>query len=107
MRKKVVALVIMAMALCFASAGFSAEPTKSESKPAVVKSGKKSDMTNKVNVNTASAEELKTLQGVGNAMADKIIEHRKSGKIKDAADLMKIKGLKDKFIEKNKDRLMY
>lgn len=107
MRKKVVAMVVLAMALCFASAGFSAEPTKSESKPAVVKSGKKSDMTNKVNVNTAAAEELKTLQGVGDAMAAKIIEHRKSGKIKDSTDLMKIKGLKEKFIEKNKDRLLY
>jgi len=97
---KTVALTIIIMAFAFCAIAAEVKPVKKAS-------GKKSELTNKVNVNTAPEEELKTLQGVGEKKAQSIIEFRKAGKIKDAADLMKIKGIKEKFVEKNKDRLVY
>lgn len=107
----VVSVVILAMVLSanvVIAAGNADSKDEIVEQKAKVKSAKgKSEMTNKVNVNTATKEQLMTLNGVGEAKADAIIEHRKNGKIKDALDLMKIKGIKDKFVEKNKDRLEY
>ncbi len=43
----------------------------------------------KININTASAAELDTLKGIGEARAKKIIEERGKAKFKDFADLVK------------------
>lgn len=43
----------------------------------------------KVNINTATAAELDTLKGVGEARSKKIIEERNKAKFKDFADLVK------------------
>lgn len=45
--------------------------------------------TKKVNINTASASELDTLKGVGEARAKKIIEERAKAKFKNFDDLVK------------------
>lgn len=62
-----------------------------------------------VNVNTADAKTLaKELDGVGDAIAAAIVEERKNGAFKDAADLNKrVKGIGDKTIEKNKANLKF
>lgn len=43
----------------------------------------------KVNINTATAAELDTLKGIGEARSKKIIEERNKAKFKDFADLVK------------------
>lgn len=45
--------------------------------------------TKKVNINTATAAELDTLKGIGEARSKKIIEERGKAKFKDFADLVK------------------
>jgi len=59
----------------------------------------------KVNINTADAEELQTLlNGVGPQKAAAIVEFReKNGLFKTPADLMNVKGIGEKTFEKNKD----
>lgn len=59
-----------------------------------------------ININSASKEELMTLKGVGESRAALIIEYREqSGGFKDIKDIMKIKGIKQKFFDKIKDKI--
>lgn len=56
-----------------------------------------------VNVNTATAEQLALLPGVGPAVAGRIVEHRtKNGNFKSIEDLMLVKGIGEKSFEKMK-----
>ncbi|RLV59321.1 helix-hairpin-helix domain-containing protein [Parashewanella curva] len=60
-----------------------------------------------ININTASAEQLQTLKGIGAKKAAAIVKYReKNGKFKSVADLKKIKGIGSKFIAKNKKVLV-
>ena len=62
--------------------------------------------TEKVNLNTATVEQLKSLPGIGPAMAKLIIEHRtKAGKFTRIEEIMNIKGIGEKKFQKIKDRL--
>ncbi len=58
-----------------------------------------------VNLNTATAEELTTLKGIGAGTAAKIIEYRKEHGFKDAREIMNIKGIGQKKYDKIKDEL--
>ena len=59
-----------------------------------------------ININTASKEELMQLNGVGEAKALLIINYREAnGGFKNITDLMKIKGIKQKFFDKIKDNI--
>jgi competence protein ComEA len=67
----------------------------------------KAPSTEKVNLNSASAEQLQTLPGVGPAMAKKILELRaKNGKFTKVEDILTIKGIGEKKFQKMKDRLV-
>lgn len=55
-----------------------------------------------VNLNTADAEELTTLKGVGSATAAKIIEYRKDHRFKSIEEIMNIKGIGEKTFAKIK-----
>ncbi|MCB6994365.1 helix-hairpin-helix domain-containing protein [bacterium 210820-DFI.6.37] len=60
----------------------------------------------KVNINTATSEELQTLSGVGPATAEKILDYRSSnGAFKRIEDLKKIDGIGDKTFEKLKEQI--
>ena len=62
---------------------------------------------NKININTASAEELMQLQGIGSSHAASIIEFReKNGPFKNPEDLIKVPRIGAKTFEKNKDLII-
>ncbi len=61
----------------------------------------------KININTASAEELKQLKGIGSSHAAGIIEFReKNGPFKTPEDLIKVPRIGRKTFEKNKDMII-
>ena len=61
----------------------------------------------KVNINTATVEELKTLKGVGEKKAEAIIEYRKkNGSFKTKEDLMKVRGIGQKLFESFQERIV-
>ena len=63
---------------------------------------------NKVNVNTATVEQLQQLVGVGAKKAQAIVDYRqKNGKIKNSTDLEQVKGIGPKLIEKNRNLLIF
>lgn len=56
-----------------------------------------------ININTASADELTRLPGIGPKTAEKIIEYRKKfGKFKSVDELIEVKGIGEKKLEKIK-----
>jgi len=58
----------------------------------------------RVNINTASLEELCTIPGIGKAKAEAILKYRSSGgKFETSEDLMKIPGIKQGTYEKLRD----
>lgn len=61
----------------------------------------------KVNINTATVEELKTLKGVGDKKAEAIIEYRKkNGSFKTKEDLMKVRGIGKKLFDSFQERIV-
>ncbi|WP_028585963.1 ComEA family DNA-binding protein [Desulfogranum mediterraneum] len=60
----------------------------------------------KININTASVEELESLSGIGPAKAEAVLKYRKEmGKFKTEKDLVKVKGIGDKLYQKIKDEI--
>ena len=60
----------------------------------------------KVNINTASADELAQLKGVGAKYAVKIVEYReKNGPFKSPEDLMNVQGIGTKTFEANREMI--
>lgn len=61
----------------------------------------------KVNINTATREQIMTLKGVGASYADRIIEYRdKNGPFQSPEDLLKVKGIGEKTLEVNQARIV-
>lgn len=55
----------------------------------------------KVNINTADVKELATLPGIGPSKAEAIDKYRKAhGKFKTSKDLLQVKGLGEKTVQK-------
>jgi len=60
----------------------------------------------KVNINTSSKEELKTLSGIGDAKANAIIEYRtKNGGFKSIEDILKVNGISESVYAKIKENI--
>ena len=58
-----------------------------------------------VNINTASAEELVKLKGVGEKTAEKIIEYREQTPFETVEDIMNVSGIGEKKFEDIKDMI--
>ena len=62
--------------------------------------------TGKININTASKEELMTLSGIGEVKAQAIIDYRtKNGPFKDTHEIVNVSGIGEKTFEKIKDSI--
>ena len=82
--------------------------TKSTKKKGSDKSRKTTKKTGKVNINTADAKTLTELTGIGPVTAKKIIAYRKKhGKFTSAKDLMNVKGIGEKTLQKIKPQLKF
>ena len=64
------------------------------------------DTNTKVNINTASKEELLSLKGIGDSRAEDIINYRtENGKFAAIEDIMKVPGIKQGAFNKIKDNI--
>ena len=59
----------------------------------------------KVNINTATKDELSTLQGIGESKANNIIEYRNNTKFTSIDDIKNVNGIGDSIFEKIKDNI--
>ncbi|WP_260332810.1 helix-hairpin-helix domain-containing protein [Clostridium chauvoei] len=65
-----------------------------------------SKTSNKVNINTADLNELKTINGIGDSKAQSIITHReKNGKFKTIDDIKNVTWIGEKIFENIKDKI--
>ena len=61
----------------------------------------------KVNLNTATLEELMTLDGIGQKVAERILDFReKNGPFQKPEDLMMVKGVGEKIFDANKTKIV-
>lgn len=64
------------------------------------------EKTKKVNINTAGLEELKTLNGIGDSLGNRILEYRKeNGKFKKIEDLKDVSGIGESKYNKIKENI--
>jgi len=61
--------------------------------------------SSKININTASKNELMTLSGIGSSYADKIINYREKTKFQKIEDIMNVTGIGESKFNKIKDSI--
>ncbi|HLK12621.1 MAG TPA: ComEA family DNA-binding protein [Candidatus Binatia bacterium] len=59
----------------------------------------------RINLNTASVQELARLPGIGPAKAEAIVQHRAQHPFAKAEDLREVKGIGEKLYERIKDQV--
>ena len=64
------------------------------------------ELAGKINLNTATTEELDTLPGIGPALAQRIIEYREAnGPFESIEGIINVSGIGEVTFEKLKDRI--
>lgn len=118
MTKKILFTTLFSLLLCFSSASFAARKSHASTAKAKatisVKQHTRSRRRTKtaaqtdqvVKINRAEANQFATLKGIGLKKAERIVLYREeNGKFKSIDDLRKVKGISEKTIEKNRERL--
>jgi competence protein ComEA len=104
-KTKVVCVLALCVGLMFSSVSIMAQ--KSASTPAAHKLASTPASAEKINLNSATVEQLQSLPGIGPAIAKSIVEHRsKVGKFNRIEEIIKIKRIGEKKFQKIKDRLI-
>jgi len=100
----------LAAALVLAFAGVHAMPVSAETRAPIAAAAARevTSPVEKVNINTADAAELaRVLQGIGEAKANAIVEYRKAnGEFVDLYELANVKGVGERTVELNEDRIL-
>ena len=79
---------------------------QSDSGAASDKGGKTSQKDGKINLNTATSEDLQTISGIGAKRAEDIIAYREShGGFQSVDDLKNVSGIGDKTLEKIRESI--
>lgn len=65
-----------------------------------------SETSGLVNINTADKEKLKTLTGVGDVIAERIIEYRAQNRFRSIEDIMQVKGIGNSIFEKIRNSIV-
>ncbi len=93
-KARIACVLVLCLGLVFSSVSVLAQ----KSSPAA---------TEKINLNSATVEQLQSLPGVGPATAKSIVEYRtKAGKFKSIEEIINVKGIGEKKFQKIKDRLV-
>jgi len=96
MKRLMIILVAIASLTCIASPLLAAEPAST-----TTAANETAAVANLTNVNTATATEIEKLPGVGKKSAASIVAYRtEKGKFKTPKDLLKVKGIGKKTLEK-------
>lgn len=81
-------------------------PKKGEDIPMIPDTGTGTSASKKININTATAEELKQLNGIGPSKAKAIVDYREEhGKFQSVDELTKVPGVGEKTLEQFRDQV--
>lgn len=79
------------------------EEIRQDSMSSSTSTPKSSNNHGKININTATKEELMTLPGVGEVLANRILEYRLNNKFNSINDIMNVSGIGEKKFDSIKD----
>jgi len=94
----------------FYPAMFMGEPdldVANRNKEAKVVSPSDANLSDKIDINTATSEELESLPGIGPTMAGRIIEYRNAnGRFYDVEEIKEVRGIGEKTYQRLKDLIV-